>query len=386
MRKDYNSLTIPQILFVLLLILLSSSYSVAVAEIEEGTKAEKTSKLAMISGLSFLPFMSYTPETRLAVGVGGIYPFRLAGYESESRPNSIMMSVKYTQEKQYEVRLVPELYLKSYHLRSDIFYQKFPLKFYGIGNDMSSDMEEFYTLRRTKLKMNFQRKIRTGLNVGVLYEFEKTRLIEVEKGGLLAEDAKEPILGSEGGTSSGIGILVDIDYRNRIFSATSGGFYQILSMIYRDALGSDYEFTRHLLDLRQYFPIFPSHTLAFQGLVDLMTGDPPFQKLSLLGGENLVRGNYMRGYYLGRYRDKNVIALQVEYRIMPVWWRVGLVGFMGLGDVSDEVGNFEIKDFKYSIGLGFRYQFNREEGVNLKCDFAYGKDSTGFYLGIFEAF
>ena len=33
--------------------------------------------------------------------------------------------------------------------------------------------------------------------------------------------------------------------------------------------------------------------------------------LSLMGGESL-----MRGYYLGRYRDKNLVAGQVEY-ILP---------------------------------------------------------------------
>ena len=31
-----------------------------------------------------------------------------------------------------------------------------------------------------------------------------------------------------------------------------------------------------------------------------------------MGGESL-----MRGYYLGRYRDKNLLAGQVEYRILP---------------------------------------------------------------------
>ena len=324
--------------------------------------------------------MSYTPETRLAVGAGGIYPFRSAKSGLENRPNSIMMSAKYTEEKQYEIRLVPELYLKNeeYHLRSEIFYQKFPLKFYGIGNNTSNDMEEHYTLRRVKFKMNFQKKIHAILNVGVLYEFEKTKLAEVEEDGLLVNGS---ILGSEGGVSSGIGLLMDLDNRNRIFSATKGGLYQILAMIYRDALKSDYEFTRYILDFRQYFSVFPSHTLALRSLVDFTIGDPPFQKLSLLGGENIIRG-----YYMGRYRDKNVISLQMEYRIMPVWWRVGLVGFLEFGDVSDEISNFELGDFKHSVGLGIRYQFNRDEGVNLKCDLAYSKNSSGFYLGIFEAF
>ena len=146
-------------------------------------------------------------------------------------------------------------------------------------------------------------------------------------------------------------------------------------MMYRDFLGSDYEFTRHNLDLRHYFPIRPSHTLAFQGVLNVTTGDVPFQKLSSLGGQNI-----MRGYYLGSYRDKNMVALQMEYRVIPVWWRLGLVGFLGFGDVSDSVKSFEIGDFKYSAGLGLRFQFDPEERINIRVEYAFGRDSSGGYI------
>jgi outer membrane protein assembly factor BamA len=193
---------------------------------------------------------------------------------------------------------------------SEIAFLKFPDKFCGIGNNTSDDMEEDYTPRTMLLKMNFQKKIYAVLRVGAQYEFNKNEIIEVEENGLLA---KNQIVGSEGGTSSGIGILVNWDNRDNIFYAKRGGFYQISSIMYKNALKSDYEFTQYNLDLRHYFSILPSHTLALQGLFNLMTGDIPFQKLSLLGGQNV-----MRGYYLGRYRDKKMMVFQIEYRVTPV--------------------------------------------------------------------
>ena len=34
--------------------------------------------------------------------------------------------------------------------------------------------------------------------------------------------------------------------------------------------------------------------------------------LAMMGGESM-----MRGYYLGRFRDKNMLATQAEYRFLP---------------------------------------------------------------------
>jgi outer membrane translocation and assembly module TamA len=75
----------------------------------------------------------------------------------------------------------------------------------------------------------------------------------------------------------------------------------------------------------------------------------------------------------------------MEYR-MPVWWRFGVVGFVGFGDVMDKITNFEVGNFKYSVGWGIRYLFVRDESINFRVDFGYGKESSQFYISFFEAF
>jgi hypothetical protein len=93
----------------------------------------------------------------------------------------------------------------------------------------------------------------------------------------------------------------------------------------------------------------------------------------------------MRGLYEGRYRDKNVIAAQLEYRL-PMWRRFGAVAFAGLGEVAPKIGNFELKSFKHTAGLGLRYQLVPAEKINLRMDFGWSKDSSGFYVALTEAF
>ncbi|MFC1715894.1 BamA/TamA family outer membrane protein [Candidatus Poribacteria bacterium] len=362
-----------QVLPILLMITANPGYSSA-SEAENTAEDDGSG-----SSLGAVPMIGYSPETKLLFGAAGIYTFHMDKHGG--RPSSIPVMSIYTQKKQYSIGLAPELYLSGdrYRVTGGISFAKFPDKFYGIGNNTLDDMEEDYTPQWILFNAGLQRRIYIGLNFGVQYEFEKSKVTEADPDGLLATGQ---IDGSEGGINSGAGLLMNWDDRDNIFFPTAGRFYQISSMTYTDILGSDYEFTRLGLDLRQYIPILPSHTLALQGLINYITGDPPFHKLSLLGGQNIVRG-----YYLGRYREKNMIAFQMEYRVLPVWWRrLGVVGFYGLGAVANEMSDFELDDFKHSVGVGLRFQLDTKERVNFRVDYAYGKDSSGIYITALEAF
>jgi hypothetical protein len=93
----------------------------------------------------------------------------------------------------------------------------------------------------------------------------------------------------------------------------------------------------------------------------------------------------MRGYYKGRFRDKDILAVQAEYRVM-VTKRIGVVGFAGLADVFPAFAEFKLKTIKYSLGTGFRYVVNKRESTTLRMDMAWGKLSFGLYFTAQEAF
>ena len=344
-----------------------------------GEETRKNTDEQKKSDLIFLPIIFYTPETKIAFGIGGMYNLRASEGGLRSRPSSFRAGVIYTQKKQFIIEFGLDLYPKSekFHLMGNFSFSKYLDRFYGIGNNTSEDMREDYTSRIARISLNLQKSVLPKLNIGIQYEFEYNKVIEVEEAGELA---KGEILGSEGGTTSGIGLLINWDTRNNIFFPSSGDFYQLSAILFRSALESDYDFTRCNLDLRKYFPLFSSHVLALQGYLNIITGNPPFQMLSLIGSQN-----WMRGYYRGRFRDKSMIAFQMEYR-MPVWGRFGLVGFVGFGDVADKVSNLEPRNFKYSAGFGLRYLLSRKEKINVRLDIGFGKESSGVYVAVSEAF
>ena len=202
-------------------------------------------------------------------------------------------------------------------------------------------------------------------------------MLEIAPDGLLADG---DITGSEGGRVVGAGPQINWDSRDNIFNPTSGHLYTLSASFFNSALGSDFDFSRRSIDLRKYWSLAATQVLAVQGVAQFMSGSPPFQVLAQLGGPEL-----MRGYYQGRYRDRNLLALQVEYR-RSVWRRLGLVLFGGVGDVAARLDDFRTRDFKHSVGWGLRFCINRDENINLRLDFGYGKDTSGTYITMTEAF
>jgi outer membrane protein assembly factor BamA len=99
-----------------------------------------------------------------------------------------------------------------------------------------------------------------------------------------------------------------------------------------------------------------------------------------MGGANI-----MRGYYAGRFRDKNQGVFQAEYRV-PVAGRIGVVGFAGIGNVGPAFKDIDFQYLKYSYGGGVRIALNKVEKLNLRLDYGLGEHSKGFYLQLGEAF
>jgi outer membrane translocation and assembly module TamA len=78
--------------------------------------------------------------------------------------------------------------------------------------------------------------------------------------------------------------------------------------------------------------------------------------------------------------------LQAEYR-QYFWRRWGFVAFAGVGNVASELIEYDFGTLKYNFGAGLRFQFNKEQKINLRADFGFGQDGNmGVYFGIEEAF
>jgi hypothetical protein len=373
MKNEKNIILYLVVLSISLLSFDANSMVIRTESAQEDTVSQKN------NGLIFFPIIFYTPETKMAGGAAFSYYYRKPGAKLTVRPSTITPIFVYTQNKQIITFLSSDLYWKdeTYNFLGDIGYSKFPDNFYGIGNNTSIENEENYTAGITTLKFVLRKKIRKGFYLGGKYEGSHNKILEIENDGFLSS---ETVLGYNGGVTSGIGVSINYDTRDNIFYTSKGSFYSLSVTSFSDLVGSDYSFLKYGFDFRHYFLFAKKHIFAAQANLNIIDGDPPFTSLSLFGGENM-----MRGYYSGRYRDKNMAVLQMEYR-SPIKWRFGFVGFAGFGDVANKFDDFDISNFKYSVGWGIRYVFDPKEKINLRLDFGYGEGSSGVYINIGEAF
>ncbi len=373
---------IKKMIVLVLVILVPGFFTYAASdtakEAEEKTEIEALTKKCK-KRIIAAPILFYTPETRLAYGAAGSYIWRMTGCKKDSRPSSISPVIIYTQEKQFKAQLNTDLFFKDnkYRLKTEIKLEKYPNKFYGVGNDTLEENEELYTSRSTGLLVSFLKKIGKGFNLGLQYHFTDWKIVETEEQGQLVTGL---VPGSGKGTLSGVGLLANRDTRDNIFYPMKGDFFELNARFYREFLGSKFNFTSLTLNLRKYVTLFSSHVFAVQSLVKIQTGTVPFLHLAQMGGQY-----NMRGYFEGRFRDKNMMVFQAEYR-MPLFWRFGLVGFAGLGNVAEKFNQLDLGKLKSSYGFGLRFLFDKKEKIQVRMDIGFGKDSSGFYFSIFEAF
>lgn len=327
---------------------------------------------------SFMPVFTYSPETKLGLGGRAICIFKdTDSDQSEIRPSMLSATLLYTLRNQTLLTSEFNNWRKNNkrHLFSRLELVDFPFIFYGVGNDVGKDDEEFYTSRYLNYVFAYKWRIGKLVYIGPQYHFRLEDVYKVEDEKLLFKDT---FRGSQGQRLSGIGFLISYDTRNNIFQPSQGALVDISLLAYDQVLGSEYNLYRYRFDFRKYKRIISKHVLAAQAVFNFTYGDPTFQSLAFLGGSEI-----MRGVFEGRYRDNHSMAYQLEYRL-PVYRKLGVVLFGSAGQVAPKLSVFSADRFHYSGGMGVRYTFGNS-GLNIRLDIAYG-DRRAMYFGLNEAF
>jgi hypothetical protein len=326
-----------------------------------------------------LPVIAYAPETSLMLGAASVFTFHLKTPPARAdgqrvKRSSLMVVAAATFKAQYLFEVRPNLYFDGddWQLWGTQEALWFPRTFWGIGNDTPDDAEEDYTEQQFGSQLGLNRRVISSFRAGLETEVHHLRFAQVETGGLIDTDA---VPGSDGGWLVGLGPVLLWDGRDTDFSARRGGRYELRSVFFTSALGSDYSFAFLLLDLRQFFPLPYGHVLATQLYGKLVTEGAPFASLTMLGGS--LR---LRGFYEGRYRDRQLVTGQVEYRL-PVFWRFGAAAFVAAGDVAPAMDAFDLREFKLAGGGGLRFEVEPRERVNVRLDGAVtSHGDVGVYL------
>ena len=239
--------------------------------------------------------------------------------------------------------------------------------------------------KRFKFNFNGERLVAKNLYGGFVsgvldYKYSG---IDVDQVGFSGE---LPVENINGGAHAFIGPSLIYDSRNNNTYTTKGIIVSSYYNMMKGLLGNNnYAGGFFNIEYSQFFLLQKKLVLGLDVQEQSLTGgQSPFYLLPALGNDEM-----MRGYYNGRYRDRTFIAGQAElrYRISD---RVGIVGFLGTGEVAHNM--FSINTLKPNYGGGVRYFFDTEKGLSIRADYGIGQKppgeprESGFYIALGQAF
>ena len=176
----------------------------------------------------------------------------------------------------------------------------------------------------------------------------------------------------------GVGISYTLDSRDFMLNASRGWFLQTDFTANPTFLGNKHAYYSMELQAATYRRAWKGAIIAGELHTRQSTGNVPWPMLSDVGSSNR-----MRGYYEGRYRDKNVVDAQVELR-QHIYRRNGIALWLGAAEVFPDYRSLRFKHILPNAGVGYRWQFKK--GVNVRLDYGFSRNGTGFIFNINEAF
>lgn len=339
--------------------------------------AQSGSKNANHYSLFPFPVVYYTPETNFVFGAAANLTFRLSPDTAHHKPSNLTGGAAYSLNKQLLTYLTYQVFTKNnkHYFFGEAGYYRYTYFFYGTGQNEVT--EELYKVNFPRIKINATRLVASNLYAGAYYLFEDYNMQDVAENGALAGDN---VAGANGSFTSALGPLLVLDTRDQVFYPTSGFYGEFSAIISRGFLGSSHNFSRTVFDLSYYQTLTNWAVLAFNTYNSFVGGNAPFQQQSLLGGEGR-----MRGYYLGRFIDKNMAVLQTEARF-EIYKRLGAVAFASAGALGNENQFLRLNQTRYTYGAGLRFKINKADHLNLRLDYAWGQNTSAFYFTVGEAF
>jgi hypothetical protein len=328
------------------------------------------------------PTIAYSPETDLEIGLSTLYLYQ-AKKDSTNRISELNTFSFFTLKNQYGIWLDNAIYgdKDKWFILGRTRFQRFPLLYYGTGPGAKENHPAVIDATYFIFRQRVLGKIAPNLFVGPEVDYQRlsNTVVEHHKDDVV----KELPLGSNGSSNFGLGGAIVYDNRHNVLNVRKGYFAELGFLNYAKKLSSSYNFSGINTDLRTYQPINKRDVLALHVTGNFLTGNVPFNQMALMGGETM-----MRGYYYGRYRDKNMIAAQAEYRMLPLSFskRIGAVLFAGTAVVAPTIGSLDTKNLKLAGGGGIRYLLFPKKDIYLRMDVGVTKEGLGFYFFTGEAF
>jgi len=328
-----------------------------------------------------VPILTSTPETGVRFGLALEYFFNSKDKQTEARGSYVHGQVTYSTKSQFDINGSWQIFGRGerYVYRGSAGFQRYDERYWGIGNTIiANDAYNSQFYNRVYLESKVFKLLKNKNYLGIAVNFSNT--YNVTYGNPLS-NADKAVLGINGSKVLGIGPAFLQDSRDYPFSANKGSYAEIYYQYHMPILGDNYNYSEWTLDLRKYYPLTKTSTLAFQLMSRNTIGNVPLREIPRLGSSNL-----MRGFFTGRFRDLSFTATQGEFRF-NIWRWIGGATFGSAGLVGESISNYEAKELKYSGGAGLRFLVNKKNRMILRLDYALSNSfGNAYYIRLNEAF
>lgn len=262
-----------------------------------------------------------------------------------------------------------------YRLDYRLYVYTFPSYLWGFSYPQSDDDANKSKYSRTKFEVMTRLLFRLDRHsyIGPIVRYQYVHAYKLH-------DLAPQLLEGRPRTVSdmGVGVSYTLDSRDFMLNASRGWLVQVDLTSNPSFLGNNDTYWSGELQVCTYRKAWRGAVIAGELHTRQSTGNVPWPMLADVGSSNR-----MRGYYEGRYRDKNVIDAQVELR-QHIYRRNGIALWLGAAEVFPDYSSLRLSHILPNAGVGYRWQFKK--GVNVRLDYGFSRNGTGFIFNINEAF
>ena len=326
-----------------------------------------------------MPGPFYTPELGLGIGTAVVGMYRPDPNDAVSQNSTVTLSGYFSSTGAFGVTLQNYAFFAEDDWRFFLngALSNTPTYFWGQGfsaGDNDSQKQQ-YTAQVLDLRPTLYRRLAPNVYFGVGWTLNAQHAGQIDD-----RDPPKIQLTADGASvlSSGSSVELSWDDRDFVPNPRRGQYANVRYTRFTPQTGSDTRFDEYQLHYSRDHSLDDNNVLAWELDGAFTQGDVPWSMMPLLGSNQR-----MRGYYEGRYRDKNVVSGQLEYR-RKLDWRHGVVAWLGAGTMGPTFHALDDGRWLPSAGVGYRFEFKPR--VNVRLDYGIGKGSNGFYFQVGEAF
>lgn len=336
-----------------------------------------------------IPAAGYSLNTQFAVTIGANGAIYTDNIDSVNL-STFNFNPTYTFKQQILLPFQSNVWTSGneYNILGNWIFYKYPEVTYGLGGHSSENSAEQLDYRYILFRETVLKRIYTDVYAGVGYDLDYHW--DITDGGLAGGGISD--FQRYGRTSksisSGCTLNVMYDGRHNPINPPKGYYASIVYRNNSTFLGSDGNWQSIILDLRSYYKLSTDsrNVLAFWSYNwFILRGTPPYLDLPASSWDTYA--NQGRGYIQSRFRGRNLISLESEYRFGIT--HDGLFGgvmFANVQSVSDWPSN-KFTVLHPGVGCGIRFKMNKHDDTNLAIDYAFGlQGSQGVFVNLGEVF